>query len=148
MNEQLPKHPMPTAQEDLQEATFAAMRRLLEEAKELPALTRTRHRDYTSQRTADESRDAALAIDALLIRIDAALAGEPGRVFVDHMHRLERETAAFRQAIGHLRYCAHGCATACPHTRLYLQVLDGLTLQGVTWQLQSSAPEGGGDART
>ena len=119
MSEHLPKHPMPAAQEDLQEATFAAMRQLLEEAKELPALTRIRHRDYTSQRSADESRDAALAIDALLIQIDTALAGEPGRTFLAHLLALEAELSRIRGLLADLESCPHGCPDAgfCPHYR-------------------------------
>ena len=128
------------AVEDLQEAAFAAMRQLLEEAKRLPSIeAAAQHATSVEAATRAETER-----DGILASITGALAGPPGRIFLEHMHRLERESAALRQAIGHLRYCAHGCATACPHTKLYLRELDGLTLQGVTWQLHASARGDGG----
>ena len=116
---------------DLHEAAAAAMRQLLEEAKALPALARVARRDYTDARTAAESRQAVSAIEALLARIDEALAGDAGRTFLAHLRRLEAENAELRQdgprlavenarirgLLAHFEHCPHGCQDTpyCPH---------------------------------
>lgn len=141
MSEPLPRHPTPEVQEDLQEAAFAALRRVLEHVRDWIEAGRLVRWVFPAPPTPDEA-DLVARVDRLYTRVLEALAGEPGRTFVDHMRHLEAENAAFRGAVQALQYCGHGCATACPHTRLFRQVLDSLTLGGVR-RLQSSALLGG-----